>query len=343
MQFRYSKFNLEFIHTFTVSSFSRNSTPVVYTQLEHAGEIGYGEASLPPYLGEDQNSVVAFYQKLNLKQFQNPLDIESILHYVDSIAIGNNAAKAGIDIALHDLIGKLTKQSIRSMYHLEDNQPLTSFTIGLDTPNKMLKKTLEAKDMGFKILKIKIGASNDLEILEKILSVWTLPFSVDVNQGWEDRKYALDLCQYLQEKGALFVEQPFKTTNLDDSRWLTERSNVPIIADENVKRLTDLERVKNTFHGINVKLMKTTGIREAHSLLKEAKSSGLKTVTGCMAESSLAVAAMSHLSSLANWVDLDGPFLMKNDPFLGMALQNGRIILEPRNGVGVISKAKQSI
>lgn len=335
MKFGYHTFDLEFIHTFTVSSFSRNITPVVYTSIEHEGIIGYGEASLPPYLGENQQSVIEFYRKINLESFQFPFDISRIMQYVDGISANNNAAKAGIDLALHDLVGKLSNKQVSELYSLPQKEPLTSYTIGLDTIEKMQLKTEEAKALGFKILKIKIGTENDLQLLESILSLWHLPFSVDVNQGWKDKKYAYDLAQYLEEKNVLFIEQPFAIDKLSNSEWLTERSNVPIIADENIKRLTDLDTVKNVFDGINVKLMKTTGILEAYQLLKEAKAIGLKTVTGCMAESSLAVAAMSHLSSLADWVDLDGPFLMKNDPFNGLTLKNGNLCLSSSNGIGV--------
>lgn len=335
MKLNYFPFDLQFVHPFTVSGFSRTTTPIVIINLEYDGITGVGESSMPPYLGETQQSVMQFLSKVDLDNFREPFQINEILSYVDAIEEGNNAAKAGFDIALHDLVGKLKGQSIAELYKIECHSKRTSYTIGIDTPELMLKKAEEGIEMGFDILKIKLGTDFDQEIIDCILEIWKGPFSVDANQGWESKEKALDLTQQLTERGVLFIEQPFHLKNLSDSAWLTERSIVPIIADESIKRFSDLERIKSSFSGINVKLMKSTGIAEAYRMITLAREYGLKVVTGCMAESSCAVGAMSHLSSLADWVDLDGPFLMKNNPFEDLSLQNGSIRL-PRNvGIGV--------
>jgi L-alanine-DL-glutamate epimerase-like enolase superfamily enzyme len=335
MKLQFFPFDLQFIHPFKVSVHSRTTTPIVVLKLEHEGVTGLGEASMPPYLGESQQSVMQFLSKIDLTPFKDPFQTEEILGYIDAIEKGNNAAKAGFDIALHDLAGKLQKKAVSEQYNIPFKPKKTSFTIGIDTPEKMEQKAREGIEMGFKILKIKLGTDYDRAILERMLSFWEGPFSVDANQGWKSKEEALELTNMLTEKGVLFIEQPFHFENLADSAWLTERSSVPIVADESIKRFSDLEKIRYSFSGINVKLMKSTGIAEAYRMIKVAKDSGLKVVTGCMAESSCAVGAMSHLSSLADWVDLDGPFLTKNDPFTGLYLDGGILHHSHEYGIGV--------
>lgn len=329
MTISFRPFNLKFKHPFTVSGYSRTHTPIVLIELKHNGQTGFGECTMPPYLGETQESVLAFLQKIDLDGFGSTFEFERMLDLVDSIAPENNAAKAGFDIALHDLFTKLNDTSVGEFYHVPFSEPLTSFTIGIDTPESMVQKVDEAIELGFKFLKIKLGSNHDHEIMKGILNVWKGPFSIDANQGWNNKEASLDFIHYLKEQGASFIEQPFQKEDLHASAWLSERSPLPIIADESVKRLNDLENVKDCFHGFNVKLMKSTGLREAYKMIKRAKELNKKVVTGCMAESSCAVTAMTHLSPLADWVDLDGPFLITNDPFSGVELRDGRLILHP--------------
>jgi L-alanine-DL-glutamate epimerase-like enolase superfamily enzyme len=335
MKLVFYPFDLQFIHPFTVSLNSRTTTPIVILKLEHEGVIGFGEASMPPYLGETQRSVMQFLSKIDLSQFQDPFELDRILTYVDTIESGNNAAKAGFDIALHDLVGKLKGQSISELYTIEFHPKKSSYTVGIDVPERMAKKAEEGKQIGFEVLKIKLGTDHDQDIIDTILGSWSGPFSVDANQGWKNKEIALDLTQQLTERGVLFIEQPFRFDNLADASWLTERSPVPIVADESIKRLSDMANIKNSFSGINVKLMKSTGIAEAFRMIQEAKNCGLKVVTGCMAESSCAVVAMAHLSSMADWADLDGPFLIRNNPFEDLCIKNGILVLPDKKGIGV--------
>ncbi|MFN6014834.1 MAG: dipeptide epimerase [Flavobacteriales bacterium] len=328
-------YDLIFKHPFSVSGFSRTHTPIVLIRLEFDGITGFGEATMPPYLGETKESVLSFIQKIDLSRFSSPFEADAILHYVDSLREDNNAAKAGFDIALHDLICKLKGITVSSYYKIERNTPLSSFTIGIDNPEKMVKKVEEAIEKDFKILKIKLGSDQDSLIMKEIMKVWEGPFSIDANQGWSDMERTLDFVVELQEHGASFIEQPFKKDDLAAASWLTERSPLPIIADESVKRLKDLEHIKDCFHGINVKLMKTTGLHEAYKIILKARELKMKVVTGCMAESSCAVTAMANLAPLADWVDLDGPFLITNDPFSGVKLQEGRLVLSDQPGIGV--------
>ena len=325
-------------HSFTVSSFSRNETPVVFTEIEYNGKVGYGEASLPQYLGETQESVMDFLFKIDFRQFEDTLDIEKVLNYINNIEDGNNAAKASVDIALHDLIGKLLNVPLYKYFGLTNPvNAYTSYTIGIDSKEIIKTKIDEAND--FKYLKIKLGAENDKEIIETIRSATNKPLYVDVNQGWEDKQEALEMIEWLFEKNVILIEQPLPKENIDDIAWLNEKSPLPIIADEAVKRLCDLEKVKDLYSGINIKLMKSTGLREALLMMKKAKEFNLKILLGCMTETSCAVTAAAHLSSLADWIDLDGPLLISNDLFDGISYIEGEIKLNNLPGIGIIKKS----
>jgi len=338
MKLRYYPYTLELKHTFTISTSSRKTTPVVLTEIEYDGITGYGEASLPPYLGETQESVMSFLSKVHLEKYENPFELETILSDIDNIATNNTAAKASIDIALHDLIGKLLRQPLYNIWGLDKNKaPFTSYTIGIDTPEIIIQKTKEAE--AFKILKVKLGRDNDKEIIQAIRKVTDKPIITDVNQGWTQKDKALDMINWLSEQGVILVEQPMPKERIEDLAWLTEHSPIPIIGDEGVQRLADVKKAVGVYHGINVKLMKCTGLREAYKMILLAKSLGLKVMIGCMTETSCAISAASHLSPMADWADLDGALLIKNDIFEGTKIENGKIIISDKPGIGVIKKS----
>jgi len=328
-------YDLNFKHTFTVAQYSRNSTPIVILSLIYKGLTGYGEACMPPYLGESTESVFEFLNKVNFEQFTPDLSIASFLEDVDALSENNTAAKAAVDIALHDLVSKLKKQTALQFLNIPSVKRLSSYTIGLDNIDKMVEKTIEAKALGFKVLKIKIGTDNDIELVNAILEHWKQPFSVDVNQGWSSLDYAKKVVTYLKEKGALFVEQPFHKDALALTKELKELNILPIIADESIKRLVDLEKRYSYFDGVNIKLMKSTGLHEAQKMIAFAKSKNLKIVIGCMAESSCAATAASNLIHFADWVDIDAPYLITNDPFEGIKIVNGEIIQGDNLGIGL--------
>jgi len=337
LKLSYYPYTLKLKHTFTVSSFSRIETPVVLTEIEYDGKVGYGEASLPQYLGETQESVMGFLSKIDISQFEDPLDNEKILSYIDDIEEGNNAAKASVDIALHDLIGKLLEIPLFKYFGLTNPVNVyTSFTIGIDRKDIIKTKIDEGND--FKYLKIKLGTKNDKEIIETIRSVTNKPLYVDVNQGWNNKQEALEMIEWLFEKNVILIEQPLPKENIDDISWLNEKSPLPIIADESVKRFKDIDKVKDIYSGINIKLMKSTGLREALLMINKARDFGLKVMLGCMTETSCAVSAAAHLSSLADWIDLDGPLLISNDLFDGISYINGEIKLNELSGIGLIKK-----
>ncbi len=335
MKLTWIPYNLQLKHTFTISGFSRTSTPVVLTRIEYDGLVGYGEASLPPYLGETQASVIEFLKKVDISSFSNPTHLDEILLYVDNIAQNNTAAKASIDIALHDLVGKIIGAPWHTIWGLNKQKaPDTTFTIGIDTDEIVQEKTREAMD-DFKILKIKVGGSNDKRMIEAIRTVTHLPLAVDANQGWKDKHEALDMIHWLKDKGIVMVEQPMPKDDYDNIAWLTEHSPLPIFADESLQRLCDIEKIKGVFSGINIKLMKCTGMREAWKMRNLAEALGMKVMIGCMTETSCAISAAAQLSAGLDFADLDGALLIANDCFDGATLEKGKIIAKDLPGIGV--------
>lgn len=334
MKLSFQPYTLELRHVFTLATSSRTTTPVVLTQIACDGVTGYGEASMPPYLGESHETALAFLNQVDLGQFADPFQLEAILGYVDGVAPGNPAAKASIDIALHDLVGKLIGQPWHRLWGLDaDRTPYTSFTIGIDTPDVVRQKTREAA--AFRMLKVKLGRDTDKAIIEAIRSVTAVPLCADVNQGWKDRAVALDMLQWLHAQGVAFVEQPMPKENVADNAWLTERSPIPIVGDEAVQRLGDVRAASSVYSGINIKLMKSTGLREAHRMITTARALGLKVLLGCMTETSCGISAAAQLSPLVDWADLDGALLIGNDPYAGATVVDGKVTLTPAPGIGL--------
>ena len=335
MKLSWTPYNLQLKHTFTISGFSRTTTPIVLTRIQYDGLVGYGEASLPPYLGETQASVIEFLQKVDLSPFSNPTQIDEITRYIDSIADNNTAAKASVDIALHDLAGKIMGAPWHRIWGLDkQTSPDTTFTIGIDTDEVVREKTRQA--MGdFNILKIKVGGDNDKRMIDTIRSITHLPMAVDANQGWKDKHEALDMIWWLKEQGVVMIEQPMPKYDYDSIAWLTEHSPLPIFADESLQRLQDIEKMKGVFSGINIKLMKCTGMHEAWRMRNLAQKLGMKVMIGCMTETSCAISAAAQLSAGLDFADLDGALLIANDCFEGATLQYGKIIASDAPGIGV--------
>ena len=332
---RFKPYTLEMRHVFTVASFSRTTTPVVLTELEYDGIVGYGEASMPPYLGESQESVINFLNQVDLSHFNSPFQTAEILGYIDQIAEKNTAAKAAIDIALHDLLGKIMNQPFYKIWGLNPNLiPPTSYTIGIDNEEVIRKKVAEADQ--FKILKVKLGLDTDKMIIQTIRSVTDVPLCADVNQGWKNKEQALEMAHWLNERNVVFLEQPMPKEMIDENAWLTEHSPIPTIADEGCQRLIDVPNLQGVYTGINIKLMKCTGMREAKQMAELARSLDMKVMLGCMTETSCAISAAAQLAPLVDWADLDGALLIGNDIYDGMTVQEGRCILPDRPGIGII-------
>jgi L-Ala-D/L-Glu epimerase len=337
IRLNFRSFDLELIHTFGVFGNSRKTSPVVLAELEYDGVIGYGEASLPPYLPESRDSVLAFLQKVDPDELRDPLQIQKILEYVNQLMPGNYAAKAALDIALYDLAGKLMQQPLHRIWNIDPAKaPYSSVTIGIDSPQMVASKTREVQQS--KILKVKLGGSSDRELILAVRSVTDKPLYVDVNQGWTDKHFALDMIHWLKEQGAVMVEQPMPVKALEDMAWLTQHSPLPTIADEAFKTIEDIPQVAGVYNGINIKLMKCGGLQSALMIIDAAHNAGLETMIGCMVETSCAVSAAAQLSPLVRWCDLDGNLLIKNDPFDGVKIVEGKIVLSDRPGIGVVPK-----
>jgi len=339
LKLSYKPYELQLKHVFTLASGSRKTTPVVLTEIEYDGLKGYGEASMPPYLGESHETVLNFLNQVNLSQFNDPFLMEDILDYVDNIMPGNHAAKASVDIALHDLIGKIIGQPCFRIWGLDPlKTPDTSFTIGIDTPEVVKQKTLEAAP--YNVLKVKLGVGDDKLMIDTIRSVTDKPICVDVNQGWKERTYALEMAHWLKERNVIFIEQPMPKTQIDDLAWLTQNSPLPVVADEAVQTILDLMDLKGVYSGVNIKLMKCGGMNAAVKMAHLAKAMNMKVMIGCMTETSCAVSAAAQLSPLTTWADLDGNLLISNDVYEGMLIVNGKVTLNERPGIGIVEKEK---
>ena len=337
MKLRFHPYTLELKHAFTIATSSRTTTPAMLVELEHGGVVGYGEASMPPYLGETQASAAAFLARVDTGWFRDPFQLEEILPAIDAIAPGNGAAKAAVDIALHDWIGKRLGVPLYRLWGLNPARtPVTSFTIGIDAPDVVRQKTREAA--AYRIIKVKLGRDTDRMMIETIRQVTDKPITVDANQGWKERGEALRMIEWLATQGVEFVEQPMPKEQVDDTAWLRERSPLPLIADESVQRLADVRRAQGVFHGINIKLMKCTGLREARAMITLARALDLKVMLGCMTETSCAISAAAQLSPLVDWADLDGAVLISNDVFDGATIVDGKVTLPDRPGIGVMKR-----
>ena len=335
MKLSFEPYELKLKHVFTVSSFSRSTTPDVQVRIDYDGYTGYGEASMPPYLGQSVESVCSFLKKVNLEQFPDPFCIDDILTYIDSLSPGDSAAKAAVDIALHDLVGKIIGAPWHRMLGLNPlKTPDTTYTIGIDTDEMVKLKTREVAGQ-FKILKVKLGTERDREMIRAIREVSDLPIAVDVNQGWKNKKKALDEIFWLKEQGIVMVEQPMPKEMTDANAWLTERSPLPTFADEAIQRLKDIPAIKGAYTGINVKLMKCTGMREAWKMMNYARAEGMKVMIGCMTETSCAIAAAAQISPAVDFADLDGNLLIANDIFRGTTVVDGKITLNRLPGIGI--------
>ena len=334
MQLTYQPFELLLKHPFTIAKFSRTSTPLMLVQIAHEGYTGYGEASMVPYMGESHQSAAEFLSKVDANQFKYPFNFAVIINYMDSIAPGNPAIKAAIDIALHDLDGKLKGQPCWKLLGSDPvKMPVTSFTVGIDTKEVILQKVKEAE--GLKVIKVKLGRDSDKELIKTIRLVTNVPLYVDANQGWTDRKQSLDLIYWLAEQGVQLIEQPMLKTDIDGNAWITEHSPIPIIGDEAVQRLADVEKANGVYHGINIKLMKSAGMYEAQQMINKARELDLKILIGCMSETSCATLAAAVLAPQCDWADLDGPFLTTNNPYKTPGFSEGKWVLRGDAGLGL--------
>lgn len=327
-------------YSFTIATYSRTFTPLVLVRLRWRDFVGYGEASMPQYLGESTDSVTAFLGRVSsevLPRFKDPFLMDDILSEVDALAERNTAAKAAVDIALHDLVGKILARPWWQIWGYDATKtPCTSYTIGYDESDDVVNEKIEEASWT-KVVKVKLGMGEkkDKRMINLIRAKLDTVICVDANQGWKSKEEALDMIYWLSERNVSFIEQPMAKEKIDDAAWITERSPLPVIADEACQRMTDIPRLAGAYDGINIKLMKCTGMREAHKMADMARALGMEVMLGCMTETSVAVSAAAQLSPVARWADLDGNILLSNDCFSGMRLTDGKITLNNKSGIGV--------
>lgn len=334
MKLSWKQYDLALKHTFRISRSASDTAKVIIVELEHDGIVGYGEASPTKRYGESVETIPLFLQKLDLSRFESPMLTEDILTYVDAIEQGNTSAKCSVDIALHDWIGKKLNMPLYKLWGLNPARAaVSSFTIAIDTKEIVEQKVREAED--FPILKVKVGADNDEEMITTIRKLTDKVLYVDANEGWKDRQTALERVKWLKDQNIGFIEQPMPAAQLDDIQWLRERSDIPLMADESVLRLEEIPKLAQAFDGINIKLMKCTGLREAMRMINTARALNMKVMMGCMIETAVGISAGSHLAPLLDYADLDGNVLISNDPFDGVRNTKGNLTLSDKPGLGV--------
>lgn len=318
---------------FRISRSVQYTSPNAIVQINHEEFTGLGEASPAEYYGESLETVLACVSLFAGNLGDDPFALEDILNRLDDIIGLNPSAKAAVDMALYDIVGKMLNVPLYKLLGLNAaNTAHTSFTIGIDTPENMAKKAGLAHD--YPILKVKIGTKHDLDNLKAIREVSSATIRVDANTAWTPKE-AIQMINALAPYNIEFVEQPVVAHDLDGLKLVRENVPVPIIADESCVTVDDIPRVAGCVDGINIKLMKCGGLRQALKMIHVARAHNLQVMIGCMIESSLAITAAAHLTPLVDYADLDGHLLIDNDPYTGVTVEKGKLILPDGPGLGV--------
>jgi L-alanine-DL-glutamate epimerase-like enolase superfamily enzyme len=326
---------LKLAHTWTIARNSSDYKDNVFVKIEKDGIAGYGEAAPNIRYSEDWEKTTD-----RINKAKSIFDKHDLWHYVDikeeldKTIIDQSCAKCALDIALMDWIGKKLNTPLYKMWGLDKSKtPLTTFSIGIDTPEVIKQKVKEAEK--YPRLKIKVGKDNDEEVINTVRSVTDKPLVVDANEGWKSKEVALEKIKWLISEGVEFIEQPLPSSMIEETRWLRDRVDIPVIADEAVKTAADIPLLSTAYDGINIKLMKSGGLQEALRMIHMAKALGMKIMLGCMIESSIAITAAAHLSPYADYADLDGNLLLAEDPFEGVKVEKGKLILNDKPGLGI--------
>jgi L-alanine-DL-glutamate epimerase-like enolase superfamily enzyme len=322
-------------HAWTISRNSSQFKDNVFVKLKKDGVTGLGEAAPNVRYGESAELTLdKIKQVKDIYEISDWFDYHRIKTILDEQITDQSCAKAALDMALLDWNSKVKKIPLHKFLRIELSQiPLTSLSIGIDSPEIIKQKIIEAQE--FPILKIKLGIKGDELIMDNIRKITDKPIRVDANEGWKSKEEALEKIKWLEKMNVEFIEQPMPSTMIKESAWLKEKSTLPIIADEAVKTTADIPAIAKAYDGINIKLMKSGGIQEALKMIRVARSANLKIMLGCMIESSLAISAAAQLASFADWLDLDGNLLIDNDPFIGIKIEKGQLIYNDQPGIGV--------
>jgi L-alanine-DL-glutamate epimerase-like enolase superfamily enzyme len=325
--------SLELAETFTIARGSQDTADVVVVELRHEGVSGFGEAAPIDAYDESAESALAYIEGVGEELGDDPFALEEVMQRLPAEQF---AARAAIDAALHDLCGKLVGEPVWRLLGLERSGPPTSWTIGLGDPDEMARKAERAVASGrFKRLKLKIGGRDglDVERVRAVEAVSNVPLQVDVNEYWTLDE-ALDVLPQLDDLGVEYCEQPLRRGD-DDGVKLVGESPIPIYVDEDCHTLGDVAACARVAHGINIKLAKSGGIREAVRMAHAARALGLGVMLGCMIESGLGIAAGAAIGSLCDFVDLDGNLLIASDPWPGVELVDGVQTPSEEPGLGV--------
>jgi L-Ala-D/L-Glu epimerase len=339
LKLTYEKLTLTTKHPFGISYGTSSDHSNILVKLQYGDLEGFGEASPVEYHNESLDTcqaVLARWQKSEILG-DDPFAISAVSQKLDKDIAGNYATKAAVEMAMHDLCGKLVGEPTYRMLGLQGlKAPMTDFTIGIDSVDMIEKKTKEAVDAGYKMLKVKQGTTFDKDIIKTVRKFApNLPLRVDANGGW-NVKQAIRMSEFLAQYDVELIEQPLpKNAHVEDFRIVREQSKIPIFADESICRSTDVARFAGAIDGVVVKLAKTGGILEALKVIHTARAHGMQVMFGMMIESSLGVTAAAQLMSLCDYLDLDGSLLLANDPFMGAEYQDGYLLLSDLPGLGV--------
>ncbi len=327
-------FELRLRHAWGLSRGTWTTRRNCFVRLERDGVVGLGEAAPIARYGETAESAAAFIDKARPVLDRDLFEYADRWNEIEALAPGEHAAKAALDLAILDWVGRSHGLPLWKMMGLARDKALTtSFSIGIDEVHVMQEKIREAA--GFGTYKIKVGTADDRKILEGVRAVTDKPLLVDANEGWSSREEALEMIEWMAGLGVVLVEQPLASTRLEDHGWIKERSPIPVIADESLMETADIPRIAPYFHGVNIKLMKCGGIQEALRMVAMARALGLKLMIGCMIESSLGISAAAAVTPLFEVADLDGNLLIDNDPFRGVETVKDRLVLSDKPGLGV--------
>ena len=327
-------YEVQLKYAWTLSRGTWNVRRNVLVRIEKDGTFGIGEAAPIDRYNESAESVLAFIERAK------PILERDLWQYferwqeLDALVPGEHAAKAALDMALLDWIGKRLDVPTYRFFGLDKvRTPPTTFSIGIDEVKIMQEKVQEARD--FSVYKIKLGSKEDKSIIEGIREVTSKPLRVDVNEGWKTKEEALAMIDWLAGRGVELVEQPMPVGMFEDYKWLKERTKLPLFADESLMKATDIPKISEGFHGINIKLMKCGGIQEAVRMAAMGRAMGLKLMLGCMVETSLGITAAASIAPLFEYADLDGNLLISNDPFMGVQTVKDRLVLGDKPGLGI--------
>jgi L-alanine-DL-glutamate epimerase-like enolase superfamily enzyme len=334
MELRIVPRTLKLAETFTIAYASSDEERVVGVELHHDGLVGYGEATPFDRYDETPETAIDWLERAAALLADDPFAFVALDERLAAIP-GQQAARAAIDAALHDLVGKICGQPTWRILGLSRHTPETTFTIGIDTVDGTADRARRAVEAGYRRLKVKVGGADDLPRLQAVRRVTDVPVRVDANEGW-DLESAHALLPQLQHIGVELVEQPFPADDLESFRALARFAHgVPIVVDEGCHTLRDIPEIARYADGVNIKLAKSGGIREAVRMISAARALGLVVMIGCMIESSAGIAPAAQIASLCDFVDLDGHLLLAEDPFEGLGLVDGALVLSAGPGLGV--------